>query len=43
MNSSEEKPAPAPEEKKKPWPMSWVVIAVLVYAVFQMLVTLLTA
>lgn len=32
-----------PTSPKKPWPMSWVIIAVLVYAVIHMLVTLLNA
>lgn len=36
-------PAPAPGEEKtnKPWPMSWIIIAILVYAVIHTLVTLL--
>lgn len=34
------KPDTAP---KKPWPMSWIVIAILIYAVIHMLVTLLAS
>ena len=39
---TEEKKSPVPGgESKKPWPMSWVLIAILIYAVIHMLVTLL--
>jgi hypothetical protein len=39
----DKKPAPAAGEEKpnKPWPMSWIIIAILVYAVIHTLVTLL--
>lgn len=39
----DKKPAPAPGETKqnKPWPMSWIIIAILIYAVIHTLVTLL--
>lgn len=29
-------PGDEPPEPKKPWPMSWVVIAILAYVLFQM-------
>ncbi len=38
----DKKPAPAEETPNKPWPMSWIIIAILVYAVIHTLVTLLS-
>lgn len=39
----DKKPVSAPGEEKpnKPWPMSWIIIAILVYALIHTLVTLL--
>ncbi|MDX2111213.1 MAG: hypothetical protein SFY80_13345 [Verrucomicrobiota bacterium] len=33
---NETKPPPLPSKPKKPWPMIWIVIAILVYMLFQM-------
>lgn len=42
MNEESAKTPPS-AKPEKPWPMIWVVIAVLVYAVIHTLVTLLAA